>query len=60
MDLPDGLTLAAALDLFYASHPGLIPHRATARTAVGTEYAPSDSILSPGNEVSLIPPVQGG
>ena len=60
MDLPDGADLPAALDLFYAAHPALLAHRATARAAIGVDYAPDDAILKDGDEVSLIPPVQGG
>ena len=60
IDLPEETSLAFALDSFYEAHPDLIPHRATARAAVGVDYADSGTILHDGDEISLIPPVQGG
>lgn len=60
IDLPDGARLSGALDLLYATHPELIPHGATARAAIGNEYVAGDPVLHEGDEISLIPPVQGG
>jgi molybdopterin converting factor small subunit len=60
MDFPDGTSLGAALDAFFAAHRDLKPHRPTTRAAVGNEYAGGKRILRAGDEVSLIPPVQGG
>ncbi len=60
LDLPDGIRLESALDAFYEALPDLAPHRASARTAVGVEYAPPETVLREGDEISLIPPVQGG
>ena len=60
MDFPEGTSLDAALDSFFAAHRDLQPHRSTARAAVGNEYAAGERILRTGDEVSLIPPVQGG
>ena len=60
MDLPEEATLDAALDAFFALHRGLDPHRSSARAAIGSEYAAGDRRMRPGDEISLIPPVQGG
>lgn len=60
MELPGGARLADALDALYRLHPVLAAHRATARAAVGDEYADADVMLHDGDEISLIPPVQGG
>jgi molybdopterin synthase sulfur carrier subunit len=60
LDLPEGTGLAAALDVVYEVCPDLVPHRATARAAVGVDYAEAGTILRDGDEISLIPPVQGG
>jgi molybdopterin converting factor small subunit len=60
MDLPDGVTLDRALDLFFAAYQELAPHRSSTRAAIGHEYAACDRILHAGDEISLIPPVQGG
>ena len=60
LELPEGARLEEALDRFYREHPELAAHRRIARPAVGNEYAEGDRILREGDEVSLIPPVQGG
>ncbi len=60
MDLPDGVTLDQALDAFFAAHRELAPHRSSIRAAIGNDYAAGDCIVHAGDEISLIPPVQGG
>jgi molybdopterin synthase sulfur carrier subunit len=60
LEAPDGSTLAAALDQLYESHPELRPYRATALVAVGLDYAAPERILAEGDEISIVPPVQGG
>ncbi|MFB3907151.1 MAG: MoaD/ThiS family protein [Candidatus Eisenbacteria bacterium] len=52
--------LSAALDILYRSFPALAPHRASARVAIGNDYVRDDRPLQGGEEISLIPPVQGG
>jgi molybdopterin converting factor small subunit len=60
LELRDGAPLREALSVLYETHPTLAPHRAAARVAIGTEYAGGDEALREGDEISLIPPVQGG
>jgi len=60
LELPPGATLASALERFYEAHPTLRAHGASALAAIGLEYAPLDQLLREGDEISLIPPVQGG
>lgn len=60
IDLPDGIRIDEALERFYAAHPDLSVHEPTARPAVGLDYASPETILHDGDEISLIPPVQGG
>ena len=60
IDMADGARLEEALDRLYAQNPALAVHRPFARAAVGNEYVDGDPILQPGDEISLIPPVQGG
>lgn len=60
LDVPDDATLEQALDLFFAAHEPLATHRSSARVAIGNGYAAMDRRLRPGDEISLIPPVQGG
>jgi sulfur-carrier protein len=60
IDLPEETSLAVALDSFYETCQDLLPHRATSRAVVGVDYAEPGTILHDGDEISLIPPVQGG
>lgn len=60
LEVDGGCRLAAALDRLYESHPELRPHRATAMVAVGLDYAAPDRVLAEGEEISIVPPVQGG
>jgi molybdopterin converting factor small subunit len=60
LELPEGVHLHEALERLYESRPELRAHRRTARAAVGNEYAPDSQLLRDGDEISLIPPVQGG
>ncbi|MBD3162362.1 MAG: molybdopterin synthase sulfur carrier subunit [Candidatus Eisenbacteria bacterium] len=60
MTVPAGATVSSAVDRLYAEHPSLERFRTTVRVAVGNEYATPDRILEPDEEISLIPPVQGG
>jgi MoaE-MoaD fusion protein len=61
VELDDGATVADLLEAA-AREPGLdelLPDLPV-RAAVNREYAASDAVLSPGDEVALIPPVSGG
>lgn len=60
IDLPEGETLDGALEAFFSRHQDLAPHRSSTRAAIGNEYAAGDRRIRPGDEISLIPPVQGG
>ena len=60
LELPPGATLGNALEAFYEAHPRLRGFRSSVLAAVGLEYAAADQILRDGDEISLIPPVQGG
>jgi len=60
LELPSGATLGQALETFYEAHPRLGGFRSSVMTAVGLEYAAEDHVLTDGEEISLIPPVQGG
>lgn len=60
LTLPEGATVADALEVLLASHPELRAHAPSCMMAVGLEYADASHRLRPGDELSLIPPVQGG
>ncbi|MGH2955143.1 MAG: cyclic pyranopterin monophosphate synthase MoaC [Solirubrobacterales bacterium] len=61
VELDDGATVADLLDAA-AREPGLdgLLPALPVRAAVNREYADPDAVLSPGDEVALIPPVSGG
>jgi molybdopterin converting factor subunit 1 len=41
-------------------HPSLAPMRDTLAFAVNGEYARMEDVISPGDEVAVLPPVSGG
>ena len=41
-------------------HPCLVPMRDTLAFAVNDEYARMDDLVSPGDEIAVLPPVSGG
>ncbi len=58
--LPDGATVADLTDEVRRQIPNLAPPEVKIVVAVNTDYADSDIILQPGDDVCLIPPVSGG
>ncbi len=60
LEIPEGANLGRALDLLVRTNPALGPHVGSCMAAVGVDYAPLDRVLHAGDEISLIPPVQGG
>ena len=59
-ELRDGATANDLLELLHERHPGLREWDAHLLVAVGLEYAGRDHALREGDEVSIMPPVQGG
>ena len=57
LDLPEGASVADALA---APQVAALAGDLACVLAVNREYAPADRILSPGDELALIPPVSGG
>lgn len=41
-------------------HPGLADLRASSRLACNQQFAKPDTLIQPGDEVAVIPPVSGG
>lgn len=60
LELPAGSRVEDALATLDAAHPAVAAARGSARIAVGNEYAEPGTELRDGDEISLIPPVQGG
>ena len=60
IELADTATVGDLVKQLQLLHPKLIQMERSTLTAVGLEYQNHDFVLSPGDEVSLFPPVQGG
>ncbi|MDP6946051.1 MAG: molybdopterin converting factor subunit 1, partial [Myxococcota bacterium] len=56
----DGATVADLVAEIGARHPTLVPLLPYVRVAVNGAYATSETPLSEGAEIALIPPVSGG
>ena len=60
LELPAGATVADLLAHLYAEHPKMQAWDKTLLVAVGLEFAGRGQELQEGDEVSVMPPVQGG
>ncbi len=60
IELPTGTSLGAALDTLITYIPALAPLRTSSLFAVGLDYAAGSTVIKEGDEISFIPPVQGG
>jgi molybdopterin converting factor subunit 1 len=60
VELPEGASLGDLLELYASRSPelkGVLPSLAA---AVNQEYAGAETMLKPGDEIALLPPVSGG
>jgi molybdopterin synthase sulfur carrier subunit len=55
-----GTTVGDVLDQLISEHPDLATWRSLTRFGVNCQFVPPDTVLHPGDEVVLIPPVSGG
>ena len=60
LELPDGATVADALDEIARLHPAVATWRPRLATAVNLSYVKSSHVLREGDTLALIPPVSGG
>jgi molybdopterin converting factor subunit 1 len=60
MQLPDGATVATAVDQLAGRYPAIRPSLRSTAYAVNLAYAPAHTALQHGDELALIPPVSGG
>lgn len=60
VDVPDGATVRDLLGQIYAQQPTLRPHDKSVLIGAGVEFVDRNYKLKPGDEVSIMPPVQGG
>ena len=60
VDLTQGATVADLLEQIYAQQPKLRPHDKSILVGAGLEFVGRNYKLKPGDEISIMPPVQGG
>jgi len=62
IDVPIGeeTTLGELWPVLEDRHPGLVPMGDTLAFAVNGEYARMEDLVTPGDEVAVLPPVSGG
>ncbi|PYL06341.1 MAG: thiamine S protein [Verrucomicrobia bacterium] len=60
VDLDQGATVADLLEQLYREMPPLRAHGQTILIGAGVEFVERDYVIKPGDEISIMPPVQGG
>ncbi|HEY7002321.1 MAG TPA: MoaD/ThiS family protein [Candidatus Udaeobacter sp.] len=60
VDLAEDSTIRDLLDQIYAQKPKLRPHDKSMLIGAGVEFVDRNHKLKPGDEISIMPPVQGG
>lgn len=60
MSFPQPLQLSLFLERLYTMYPVLLPYASSLRIAINGTYATDADLISPGDEVAIIPPVAGG
>jgi molybdopterin synthase sulfur carrier subunit len=60
LDLPERTTAADLLEIVYARTPALREWDKSILIASGLEFVERTSVVKAGEEISLMPPVQGG
>jgi molybdopterin synthase sulfur carrier subunit len=60
VDLVEGGTVRDLLEQIYAKHPALRSHDKSILTGAGVEFVDRNYKLKSGDEIAIMPPVQGG
>jgi len=60
VDLAEGATVEDLLEQIYAQQPKLRSHDKSILIGAGVEFVNRNYKLKPGDEISIMPPVQGG
>ena len=60
MEMPDETTIADLLGLVYSRTPALREWDNSILVAAGVEFVGRDYVLRPNDDISIMPPVQGG
>jgi molybdopterin converting factor small subunit len=60
LELPNGATVRDLLEQLYAEQPALRPHDKSILISAGLEFVDRDYQPKPDEQISIMPPVQGG
>jgi MoaD family protein len=60
VDLSEGATVRELLDQIYAKQPALRSQDKSILIGAGVEFVDRNHKLKPGEEIAIMPPVQGG
>jgi MoaD family protein len=60
VDVPQGATVRELLEKIYAQKPGLRAQDKSILIGAGVEFVDRTYNLKPGEEIAIMPPVQGG
>lgn len=60
VDLPDGATVEDLLNKIYADKPVLRQHDPSIVVGAGVEFVRRDYVIQSGDEIAVMPPMQGG
>jgi sulfur-carrier protein len=60
IEVAEGSTIRDLLEQVYAQQPKLRPHDKSILIGAGVEFVDRNYRLKPGEEISVMPPVQGG
>jgi molybdopterin converting factor subunit 1 len=60
IEAPDKTTVADLLELVYSRTPALREWDKSILIAAGVEFVERNYVVQPGDEISIMPPVQGG
>ena len=60
VDLPEGATVRDLLERTYSQQPALRAHDKSILISAAVEFVDRDYKLKSGDEISIMPPVQGG
>ena len=60
VDLAEGATIAEMLEKIYEKKPALRAHDKTTLVGAGVEFVDRNYVIKSGDDISIMPPVQGG
>ena len=60
LDLRQGATVAELIERIYELKPALRAHDKSILIGVGVDFVGRDRVLNEGEEIAIMPPVQGG